>query len=193
MKAFMYVSRNSLAAMLLVFVAGCASLLPDGRQETRTPWETYAQAQAMFARIIPNETTVAELKALGVDPDKTPNVAVLSHADLLRRLVSTSSLDVKLLDHGLQQCVSSHKTCYAYEIEQKHIERKRFGNFWLDFFNFHRKTNITGWEFDAIVVVRDGKVIYKLWSGKPGIHQFEEERMPLGPFQSIGTSYMMTR
>lgn len=192
MKAFN--SRSFFRCLLAgaaISLAGCASLLPDARQETKTPWKTYAEAQAMFERIIPNETSLAELKKLGVDPDKTPNVALLSHADLLRRLVSTSSLDVRLLDHGLQQCVSSHLTCYAFEIEQTHIEKKRFGNFWADFFNFHRQTDITGWQFDAIVVVRDGKVIYKLWSGKPIIHQFEEERMPLGPFQSIGSTYMM--
>ena len=194
MKVFIssLIRKSLLAAVVLTF-AGCGSLLPDASQETKTPWKTYTEAQAMFARIVPNETSLAELKVLGVDPERTPNVALLSHADLLRRLVSTSSLDVRLLDHGLQQCVSSHLTCYAFEIEQTHIEKKRFGNFWADFFNFHRQTDITGWQFDAIVVVRDGKVIYKLWSGKPSIHQFEQERMPLGPFQSIGSAYMRIR
>lgn len=180
-------------SVLLLQLAACASLLPNARQETKTPWKTYEQAQAMFAAIAPNKTTLNELKALGIDPAVTPNVALLSHADLLRRLVSTSSLDVRLLDYGLQQCVASHLTCYAFEIEQKHIEKQRFGNFWLDFFNFQKKTNIRGWEFDAIIVVREGKVIYKLWSGKQNIHQYEEERLPLGPFQSIGSSYMLSR
>lgn len=44
--------------------------------------------------------------------------------------------------------------CFAYEIEQKSIERKRFGNFWLDFLNFKRQVNISGWQFDAVFVIK---------------------------------------
>ena len=177
-----------LFAAALLLSAGCASLLPDAKQATRTPWTSYAEALAMFEKIVPGKTTLAELKALGVDPDRTPNVGLLGHADLLRRLAATSSFDVSQLDPGLKHCVASDQQCFGYELEQTQLDRQRVGGFWMDFMNFRRIVDITGWQFDALVVIRGDVVIYKLWSGKPKIHQTEDERNPLGPLQGIGPS-----
>lgn len=185
----MKVSRSAIPAGLLVGVvfalSGCGSLLPQAKQETQTPWHSYAEAQAMFEKIVPGKTALADLKNLRVDPDQTSNVALLSHADLLRRLFPASSLDIRTLDPGLQDCVTS-QSCFGYEIEQISLHRRRFGNFWADFFNFRRQTDISGWQFNAVIVIKGETVVYKLWSGKPSIHQLEQERTPLGPFQSIG-------
>lgn len=167
-------------------LSACSSLLPDATQNTQTPWRTYADAQAMFEKIVPGKTKLAELRELGIDPARTPNVAHLSHADLLRRLLPAGAFDIRYLDPGLQDCVKSQNACFAYQVEQLSLDRKRYGNFWLDFFNFRRKINISGWQFDAIVVIKGDTVVYKQWSGKPSVHQLEEERSPLGPFQSIG-------
>jgi hypothetical protein len=171
-------------------LSGCAGLLPDAKEDTRTPWHSYADAQAMFDSIVPYTTTTAELKASGIDPEKTPNVAVLSHADLLRKIVAGSSIDIRLFDLEMQSCLTENKSCVAYEIEQTHLDRQRIGNFLVDFLNFHRHVDISGWQFDAIVVVRNARVIYKLWSGKPNIHQSTDERNPLGPLQGIGGSLL---
>jgi hypothetical protein len=177
--------------ILLVSVAAlsaCSHLLPDARQEVQTPWATYAAAQSMFDRIVPGKTALAELKALGVDPEKTPNVALLSHADLLRRLLPSVPVEVRQLDPGLQECIDAKDTCFAYEIEQLTLDRKRYGNFWLDFLNFKRQVDVTGWQFDAVVVIKKDTVVYKMWSGKPSLHRFEEERSPLGPLQGLGST-----
>jgi hypothetical protein len=177
-------------AMVTVAVAlsGCGSLLPDAKQQTQTPWHSYADAQAMFDKILPGKTRLVELKALGVDPDKTPNIKYLGHADLLRRLVPASSFDLSLLDPGLQECLSSQQICFGYEVEQVTIDRKRFGNFWLDFLNFKRQISVSGWQFDAVVVIKNDTVVYKLWSGAPNLQRMEVERSPLGPLQGFGSS-----
>lgn len=142
----------------------------------------------MFDKIVPGKTSLAELKALGVDPDKTPNVALLSNTDLLRRLLPSTSFDLRQLDEGLQECITAKDNCFGYEIEQLSLERKRRGNFWLDFLNFRRQIDITGWQFDAVVVVKKGTVVYKIWSGKPSVRKFEEELSPLGPLQGLGST-----
>lgn len=167
-------------------LSACTSLLPDARQDTQTPWRSYADAQGMFEKIVPGKTRLTDLKDLGVDPAQTSNVAHLSHADLLRRLLPAAAYDIRYLDPGLQECIKSQNACFAYQIEQLSLDRKRFGNFWLDFFNFKRQTNVSGWQFDAIVVIKGDTVVYKQWSGKPSVHQLEIEKSPLGPFQSIG-------
>jgi hypothetical protein len=177
-----------LLATLLSSLAGCASLLPDARQDTRTPWHDYTEAKAMFDSIIPGKTTLAELKAAGIDPERTANITILDHVDLLRRLVPTTTFDISLLDPALAGCMKVPRSCIGYEIEQTRVDRQRTGSFWLDFFNFRRSVEVTGWHFDAVVVLRDGKVIYKLWSGKPKIQQHDLEKNPLGPLQSIGPS-----
>ncbi|HYD81014.1 MAG TPA: hypothetical protein VEC06_14500 [Paucimonas sp.] len=180
---------------MLLFAAGmsgCATLLPDAHQNPETPWRNYADAQAMYARIVPGKTTLSELKALGIDPERTANITVLDHVDLLRRLVPTATFDIGLLDPGLQECMKAPRSCTGYEIEQTHVDRRRVGSFWLDFFNFQRTIDITGWHFDAVFVLKDDKVIYKLWSGKPQIRQRDLETNPLGPLQSIGPS-LITR
>jgi hypothetical protein len=169
-------------------LSACSHLLPDARQEVQTPWTSYAAAQAMFDRIVPGKTTLDELKSLGVDPEKTPNVVLLSHADLLRRLLPSVPIDVRQLDPGLQECLSAKDACFGYEIEQLTLDRKRYGNFWLDFLNFKRQVDITGWQFDAVVVIKKETVVYKMWSGKPSVHRFEEERSPLGPLQGFGST-----
>jgi len=172
-------------------ITACSSLLPHSRQETKTPWHSYDEAQAIFAKIIPQKSSVADLKELGIDPKQTSNISILNHADLLRRLVGTGSYDVSLLDEALRACLSSQSTCFAYEMEQTFTEKKRVGNFWLDFLNFKKQIDISGWQFNAIVVVNENMVIYKLWSGKPNIQQVEVERSPLGPLQGIGPSLLM--
>ena len=179
---------KSTLAMWPLILSGCAGLLPHARQEAEIPWHSYAEAEAMFEKIIPGTTTLAELKALGVDPVQTPNVAILGHADLLRRLAATS--DSIPIDPPLQQCVIAYKTCFGYEIEQRHLDHNRIGNFWLDILNFRREVDVLGWEFDAIVVIEGNKVIYKLWSGKPSIRRHESEHNPLGPLQGLGPSLL---
>jgi hypothetical protein len=83
---------------------------------------------------------------------------------------------------------SDAHSCSAYEIVETFTERKHTGNFFADFFNFRRTVDVTGWEFDAVVVFKADLVIYKLWSGKPNIHQLEDDKNPLGPVQGLGTA-----
>lgn len=196
-KAEKYMNGNATSFKLLektiiwaiaLATAGCAGLLPEATQETRTQWRSYVEAETVFARIIPGKTSLAELKALGIDPEQTPNVALLGHADLLRRLDAVVSFEIETMDPALKACVSARQKCFAYELEQSFVERKRIGNFWLDFLSFKRTTDISGWQFDALVLISNDTVIYKLWSGKPKIHQSEVERNPLGPLQGLGSS-----
>jgi hypothetical protein len=181
------------ALVMPLLLASCASLLPSGRSDVRTPWSSYQDAEAMFTKITPNVTRRADLTALGIDPVTTPNVALLNHADLLRRFASAPSIGPEAIDDDLRKCFAARVRCTAYEIEQTHLDRKRVGNFWLDFMNFRRSVDATGWRFNALIVLNDGLVVYKLWSGKPNIQEHEDQRNPLGPLQGIGDSLIRGR
>lgn len=167
---------------------GCTSLLPSDSKVTKTLWTSYEQAELEFATIHPGKTTLKQLKAMGLDPATTSNIALLSHTDLLRRLEAVAAFEGVALDPPIKLCVAAQQRCYAYHLEQTYLKHERVGNFWLDILNFKQVTDITGWKFDALIIVSDDLVIYKTWSGKPNIHEVEQERHPLGPLQGIGGS-----
>jgi hypothetical protein len=47
---------------------------------------------------------------------------------------------------------------------------------------------VTGWRFEALVVVRDGIVLSRNFAGEPHNDHIEHQVNPLGPLQSSGES-----
>ena len=169
-----------------LLLAGCSGLLPRSKEVTASPWKTYQEAQQMFDRIIPDKTTAQDLKDLGVDPETMPNVAILNYSDVLRRFMLNQSVSMADLDHGVQECVRAKIVCRGLEINQRLVQKHRNGNFWLDLFGFKRETHTEGWRFNALVLLKDDVVVYKLTGGQPVIQESEHTQNPLGPVQSIG-------
>ena len=180
--------KRFVAGFVWMLLAACAGLLPKGESENKTPWSSFDEARATYERIKPFDTRVEDLKAIGLDPYRDANIAILNYADLLRRLVGNSNVPFEVLDPPLRGCLAEGEQCLAYEIDVKHIERKREGNFWLDFLTFRRTTNVSGWRFNALIVMKDDLVVYKLWGGQPTIKETEKDTRPLGPLQSLGES-----
>jgi hypothetical protein len=175
-----------LRAVLILAVAAlaaCSSLLPRAEQLTYSPWQSFAQAQQTFDHIVAHRTTVAELQQMKLDPKANPNITLLNYSDVLRRFLPSPSINSNDLDAGVQECIAAKSACEGYEFNQQVTRRKRYGNFLADLLNFHRKTDVSGWSFNGVLLIKDGVVIYKLSGGQPAIHQFEESVNPLGPFQ----------
>lgn len=181
-------SVRSLAIVLASSLSACSSLLPSTETATQTPWQSFAEAQRTFERIVPYQTTAKDLQQNSLDPYQNPNVAILSYADLMRRLLPNGIVATEYLDPGLRDCLMVQEQCSALELDQKQIERRRSGNFWLDFFNFRRIVTLSGWRYNAIIVLKQDLVVYKLWSGQPAIHETEDNINPLGPLQGLGES-----
>jgi hypothetical protein len=176
--------------LVLCLLAGCTGLLPRSKEVTASPWQTYREAQQTFDQIVPGKTTAAELKALEVDPESMPNVAVLNYSDVLRRFMLNQSVTLADLDHGVQQCVRAKTECRGLEINQRVVKKHRNGSFWLDFLGFKRETHTEGFRFNALVLLKDDVVIYKLTGGQPVIREQEDLQNPLGPVQSIGNKLL---
>ena len=191
-------SRPQLIARLtLVLVpallAGCGALLPRGESVAESPWQNYQEAQQAFDSIVPYRTTVEDLKKLKLDPLQYPNITLLNYSDVLRRFIPSPSTNAQDLDPGVQDCIRAKSACQGYEVDQKTLKRRRYGNFLADFLNFKRKVDVAGWRFNGVILIRDEIVVYKLTGGQPAIHELEESRNPLGPFQGIGESRMLGR
>ncbi|OGB73239.1 MAG: hypothetical protein A2496_10955 [Burkholderiales bacterium RIFOXYC12_FULL_60_6] len=182
------------ATVLLPFLlAGCSPLLPRSEAAIESPWQNYQEAIQTFDKIIPQQTTVFDLKQLRLDPETNPNITILNYSDILRRFIPSGSINALDLDNGVRECILAKTACKGYEIDQRAIKRKRIGNFWADFLNFKREVNVVGWRFNGIILIKDNVVIYKLTGGQPNIHEMEESRNPLGPFQGFGESRLFGR
>jgi hypothetical protein len=176
-----------IAGLLFALLAtGCGSMLPDARTETQITWTSYEEARADIDRIVPFKSKREDLAAMGLDPLKNSSVTILTWSDLLQRFASGSVLKPEDLDPGVRQCLVSGKSCTAYWIVVRKVERERIGSFWLDSLNFRRETDIHGWSVNALVVLVDDVVVYTLFGGQPKIHERELVRNPLGPLQQWG-------
>ena len=167
-----------------VITTGCGSLLPSAKQTTISPWNSFEDAKSAFDKITPYTTNADEMRSLGFDPFTTPNIKILTYVDIMNRFLPNPSIKKEDLDEGIQSCINAKANCKAYEFFPQIIRSKRYGNVLLDLFNFRRKTIESGWRFQALIVLIDSTVVYKLWGGDPIIDQHRETKNPLGPLQN---------
>jgi len=174
-----------LVLWLLSTLGGCGNPLPREEDNTRSRWDSFQQAFADYEKIKPYETTLEELKALGFDPYTQPNIRILSYLDIIQRFMPNDGITLNDLDPGIGLCINSRVKCIAYEAHPSRHKRKRVGNVALDWMTIKRRTLRSGWSFNALIVINDGIVVYKLWSGEPYISGEEIRKKPLGPLQGL--------
>jgi hypothetical protein len=165
-----------LTAVCLCLV-GCNSLLPRGNHAVEGPWQSFDDAKQAFDKIAPYQTRVS-----------IPNITLLNYSDVVTRFIPSPVINPDTLDTGVRDCIQAQTACRGFEIDQKHVIRTRTGNFWSDFLNFRRQTDVTGWQFKGTVLIKDDVIVYKLIGGQPMIRQMEYNKNPLGPLQGIGES-----
>jgi hypothetical protein len=180
-------TRRIAIAVAVGLLAGCTSLLPKSREVTASQWQTYQDAEETFDKIVPGQTTLAELRLMKLDPSSNPNIAILNYADVMRKFMLNQSFSVSDLDQGVRECVSAKVSCRGLEINQNSVQKQRTGNVVLDVLGFYRETHTAGWRFNGLILLRDNVVVYKLTSGQPVIRSTEENQNPLGPVQAIGS------
>jgi len=170
---------------LVLTNTGCKSLFSSETTRSRTPWTNFIEAQAAFDKVTPHQTTLAQLKELGFDPEATPNLKVLTYLDLINRFLPNASVRMEDLQPDVRRCIETKDACHAYELELHINDAKRYGNLPLDILGFKRKTHVTGWHFKALFILKDNLVAYKLRSGEPLVDRYEKRIKPLGPLQDL--------
>ncbi len=174
-----------LCALALV-LAGCQALLPKEETKVQSPWPSFDEAKAAIERVVPYRTTKSELKAAGIDPYAGPNIALLTYSDIILRFPLGGAVPQERLDRGLRECLYAGKACYGYAITARDKKRDRTANFWLDSLNFYRQVDVTGWSFEATILLVDDVVVYTIYGGQPIIREQEVTKQPLGPLQNWG-------
>lgn len=174
-------------AVAAASLSGCASwgVLPSTVETTESPFQTYKSAEDAYAQIKPFVTTTRELKARGFDPYTTPNIKVLNYLDLVPRFLPQQSMKSDDLDPAVQACLTTRDKCTGWLAEPSTSSKDRTGNVALDVLGFERETTSTGWKASMLLLVQNGVVVYKLWSGTPTILEVKTEKKPLGPLQDL--------
>jgi hypothetical protein len=184
-------SESLVMAVLLLMLTGCASLLPSSTIITKSPWQNFDGAKLTYDKIVPEVTTVVDLKKLGIDPSVTPNIKIMNVTEVINLFLPNPSIKKEDLDPGIQICIKSKDRCTAYQIIPSRLDVNRTGNFWLDMFSFKRHTVNTGWEFKGLITIVDDVVTYKdPPGGRPLISTDQIDIKPLGPIQEVGTVIM---
>lgn len=137
-------------------------------------------------KIVAFQTRTSDLKALGFDPKEGKNVTLIPYPDIVARLAPHPGVPLAALDPGVRQCIEAQTACRAYLFHFERQDRRREGGFWSDFLNIRRSTTVTGWWFDALVVVSSETVLFRNFAGQARIDRIEKQNNPLGPLQPAG-------
>lgn len=168
-------------------LVGCSSVLPTETNQAKYPWETFEEVVKAYDNIEIGKTKLEDLKINGFDPESTANMMILSYLDVVNRF--SPILEKEDLPEGVQACIKAKENCVAYIATPANIKRKRIGNVAMDLFGFKQETKVTGWRFEAVFVMVDGVVSYKLWNGTPEIEEYNKKTTPLGPAQSLSNVF----
>ena len=183
----LYLNWCLLSGLALVLVS-CSSALPTGEARTKSQWNSFDEAKTSYDNIVLFDTVTSDLQALGFDPYTTPNVRILSYLDIIRKFSPNDSVKPEDLPPSVRACIASREACLAYEATPGVSTSKRVGNVFLDLLKFKRDRIETGWNFNALIVIDHGLVVYKIWSGVPIIDEEVSLDNPLGPIQdSVGS------
>jgi hypothetical protein len=68
-------------------LSGCSFMLPTGEQDVSRRWAGFDEVKASYERIEPYKSDLSAVKALGFDPDKTPNLQILNHSQVVRAVL----------------------------------------------------------------------------------------------------------
>ena len=81
MMRFRKLYLSALLLMLPFLLGGCSFLLPKLVQVHDASWDSFKEAKKSYNLVIPGQTTVKSLYALGFDPYKQHNVQIKNATD----------------------------------------------------------------------------------------------------------------
>jgi len=171
-------------------LGGCSSLLPKSQEtagDATNAWQSYQEAEEALNRIEPGKTTVAELRGLRLDLRTNPNITRMQRYEIMQMFMVNKTVTTNDLDDGVRECLAAETRCTGWRIDQTATQKKRNGNAALDLMRMRRETHTSGWHFTALLLIKDGVVLYKLTGGQPRIHEIAQSEDALGPLGAIGS------
>ncbi len=163
--------RVAASLMITLALVGCGGLglLPYQSDVQNSTFQSYRAVQAAYRQITPGATPASDLSHLGFDATRSPNVEVLSYLGVIERFMPRDSIHFDHLAPAVQSCIDARDRCTAYVFRPARLHQERRGSFFLDVLGFQRQVVNYGWSAEVVLLVQDGRVAYKVMSGKPNI------------------------
>jgi hypothetical protein len=175
----------------LGLLSACASLLPSAHSDSST-FADFEAARSAVEGLLPLGVAAPAPAAGAFDPLHHPNATLLTQADVVRMFFIPNTLLTRAdLDPGVLACVEARGACHGIELKMAKIDKVRTGNFLQDVTNFRRRTETTGWRFNAVILFVGEQVVYRAWGGQPAINELEVANNPLGPLQAMSPSGLL--
>jgi hypothetical protein len=187
-------ARVVASLLVTTVLVGCGGLglLPRKADIKNTNFRSYAAVETAYQTISPGATRISDLGQIGFDAVESPNVEVVSYLGVIERFMPRDSIKFDQLDPAVQSCIEARDHCSAYIFKPERIHEERTGNWFLDILGFERESVSYGWSAEVMLLVQDGRVVYKVMDGKPRINSYKDDVEPLGPFQDLGATVMHT-
>jgi hypothetical protein len=173
---------------------GCGGfgLLPHQTSINTSHFGSYVEVETAYNDIVPGQTLVSDLGKMGFDSATNANVEVLSYLGVIERFMPRDSIRFDRLDPAVQGCIEARDRCSAFVFRPQRLEQERQGNILLDLLGFERTTLNHGWSAEVTLLVENGRVAYKVMSGRPRIEDYNNTVSPLGPLQDLGGTAVRT-
>jgi hypothetical protein len=163
-------------------------MLPSAQTDITT-FANFDEARMAVEVLVPMQTSWQHIVGGKLHPGSHPNAVLLSQSDIVRKFfVPNTMLTRQEIDPGVLACVAALGACRGIELTLSKISKARTGSFFMDVTNFSRRTETTGWRFNAIILLINDIVVYRAWGGQPSVSELEVTHNPLGPLQDISAS-----
>jgi hypothetical protein len=183
--------QTAVAAAGPALLSACATLLPSAHTDSST-FADFEAARSAVEALLPLGADAATQTVGAFDPLHHPNATLLTQADVVRMFFIPNTLLTRAdLDPGVLSCVEARGACHGIELKMAKIDKVRTGNFFTDVTNFNRRTETTGWRFNAVILYIGKKVVYRAWGGQPAVNELELANNPLGPLQDMSPSGLL--
>jgi hypothetical protein len=183
--------RAFIVCLFTSILGACSHLLPKVGNESFY-FSSFEQARKAIESLVPMQSNSTDLAALNLDPQHQPNTVILSFADISKKFIGSGVLLKQDLGPGVTTCLEARDACRGWDLNISKIEKKRTGPFFSDFINYRRRTETTGWRFNALILIVNNVVVYRSWGGQPDVNEIENQKNPLGPLQDIGPAIITT-
>ncbi|HEY7978094.1 MAG TPA: hypothetical protein VID67_07860 [Rhizomicrobium sp.] len=181
---------GSLAVTLVLVGCGGLGLLPYQTDIQNTKFHSYKQVSLAYGHITPGATRIADLNDIGFDASSSPNVEALSYLGIIERFMPRDSVKFDNLDPSVRSCIDARDHCTALVFRPERLHQEHTGNWFLDVLGFEHKTVNYGWSAEVVLLIQDGRVAYKMMSGRPNIQ--DDKISPVVPFQDMSAKAVRT-
>jgi hypothetical protein len=175
-----------LVASATLMLQGCgATVLPEQQAQNASPFQSYDQVVDAYEQIVPGRTQADVLPRIGFDA-RTGNVDVLSYLNIEERFLPAAGVRWENLNPMVRDCIRAESYCTGFVFHPSRTGSKRIGSPVWDVLGFHRVTRSEHWSADVMLVLLNGRVVHKVFSGSPRTENLDDRRQPLGPLQDVG-------